>query len=126
MVTFLISGWTEQQTLDTINSYCDIDGRIKQQKTRKAGGDWARCQNNYECDSNICSSGECIEIANAIREASVLKAFFVKFGCRFMNPISDEEYNQCVFNYLGETSNELVEIPPASGPSSGGSGGSSA
>lgn len=42
-------------------SYCDISGRILSQKN-----DGSSCQNNYECLSNACSSGRCIDFAERL------------------------------------------------------------
>ena len=90
----------ENRVIQTMNGYCDIDGKIKEQKT--ANGEVAKCQNNYECDSNVCSSGECIDLKNAISQVNGLKAFFVKMICKISNPLSTDNYNQCVYDYLGE------------------------
>jgi len=86
------------------NAYCDIDGWVKQQKSKQYDGEWARCQNNYECDSNICSSGECIELKDIVREVNAFKAGFVKLICRLSNLFSTDGYNQCVYEYLGASS----------------------
>lgn len=102
--------------INAIPSYCDIDGNIKIQKSPEYDGSWAKCQNNYECESNICSSGECIELANAIKEAGRIKKFFFGILCKIANPISTDEYNDCMVNLLGE------EVP-VEGSSSGGGGG---
>ncbi len=45
--------------------YCDIDGELQVQKP-----DWASCQNSYECDSNLCSGGECTGINQMIKNVS--------------------------------------------------------
>jgi hypothetical protein len=81
---------------DNINAYCDIDGYVKQQKTKEAG-EWAKCQNNYECDSNLCSSGECVELKDIANEASAFKKLAVKVFCRILS-IFGEEYNQCLID----------------------------
>jgi len=86
----------------TMNGYCDINGEIKEQKIKDSNGEWAKCQNNYECASNICSSGECIELKDIAEQANVFKAFFVKLVCKLAHPISTDEYNSCVAEYLGE------------------------
>ncbi len=79
----------------TYNVYCDIDGRLKEQKTTE-NGEWAKCQNNYECYSNICSEGECIQAVGLFKE---MKAFFVRMICKLSNPLSSESYTQCVADY---------------------------
>ena len=85
------------QTEDKINAYCDIDGYVKPQKTKK-GGEWAKCQNNYECDSNLCSSGECVELKDIAGEASAFKTIVVKFFCRITHLLSNENYDQCLID----------------------------
>ena len=82
-------------------SYCDIDGLIKEQKIKDTEGSWAKCQNNYECDSNLCSGGECVEINDAIKEASSFKGLFIRVFCRLAHIFSEENYNVCIGNYLG-------------------------
>jgi eight-cysteine-cluster-containing protein len=83
------------------NMYCDIDGKFKIQKTKEYGGEWARCQNNYECYSNVCSAGECIEVHDMIESASALKVIWVRIGCRISSFFSSETYDGCVSNSLG-------------------------
>ncbi|MEI6058361.1 MAG: hypothetical protein WCP89_01180, partial [archaeon] len=46
----------------TYNAYCDVNGMVNEQKKKQYDGSWESCQNSYECDSNLCSGGECIEI----------------------------------------------------------------
>jgi hypothetical protein len=85
------------QTEDTINAYCDIDGYVKPQKTQE-GGEWAKCQNNYECDSNLCSSGECIELKDIAGEASAFKTIVITFFCRITHLLSSDNYDQCLLD----------------------------
>lgn len=80
----------------TYNVYCDITGEFKEQKT-KVGAEWAKCQNNYECFSNICTSGECAEPASMISD---IKTFFVGMFCKVLHPISDSELETCKAEYL--------------------------
>jgi hypothetical protein len=84
------------------NMYCDIDGEFKVQKTKEYGGEWARCQNNYECESNLCSAGECVEVHDMIESASMLKATWIKIGCRISSIFTSQTYNECVADSLGE------------------------
>jgi hypothetical protein len=102
------------QEYTTFNAYCDLDGVIKVQKKATSAG-WAKCQNSYECDSNVCSSGECIEVTKMIQETSRFKQVAVKILCRFIHPFSEENYNSCVSDALGITS----------APTGGSGGGSS-
>jgi len=84
----------------TINAYCDVDGKIKKQKSRIPGGNWASCMNNYECESNLCSSGECIELAEMIRESGRYKSFFVQISCKLADWFGLEEYESCLADKL--------------------------
>ena len=46
-----------------IPSYCDISKEFKPQKAENDA-----CQNNYECISNQCSNGKCIDLEKQLRE----------------------------------------------------------
>jgi hypothetical protein len=70
-----------------------------QQKSKNYDGSWAKCQNNYECSSNVCSDGECIELKGIANEASSLKTFFVKMICKLTNIGDSEEYNVCIADF---------------------------
>jgi hypothetical protein len=92
----------ESENLDQSKAfYCSIDGNPKEQRTFGSKGNWASCQNNYECESNICSSGECIEVASLLKEASGFKSLGVRVLCRLAHLFSEENYNECIYNYLG-------------------------
>jgi len=82
------------------NQYCEIDGELKEQKALDPDGSWARCQNNYECRSNLCSDGECIQISGAIRQVSGLRDFFVSALCLLVNPFSSSDRAQCISDAL--------------------------
>ena len=43
--------------------FCDIDSKVKEQKS-----DGSLCQNSYECKSNSCLSGVCVNIAQQLEE----------------------------------------------------------
>lgn len=105
------SGYIMITVLDSFNAYCDIDGDVKPQKEKQYNGEWASCQNNYECSSNFCSAGECIEVQDMINEASALKTFFVKVACRLTNPFDNAGYSRCLAENLGGR-----EIPTMSPP----------
>ncbi len=77
-----------------VNAYCDIDGQIKQQKTQE----WGACQNNYECESNLCSYSECVDLKGIASQFTGFKGFLVKMLCRLSNPFSDNGYTQCLVN----------------------------
>ena len=82
--------------------YCNYDGSLNVQKVKDYNGDWAQCQNNYECESNVCSSGECIEVQSLLEQASGLKGFAIRLLCRFTNIFSAEGYNQCIAEAYGQ------------------------
>jgi len=91
-----------EKEISTIVSYCDFDGRVKPQKSKDPNsGDWATCQNNYECESNVCSNAQCYEVLDIIENANAVKKFFFKLICKIANPISDSEYSSCLVNFLG-------------------------
>jgi len=83
--------------------YCDFDGRIKEQKTVDVEGNLADCQNNYECWSNICSGGECIELTKMIEQSKGFKAVFVKVICKLAHLFSVGNYEECVADALDLT-----------------------
>ncbi|MDO8508394.1 MAG: LamG domain-containing protein [Nanoarchaeota archaeon] len=101
------AGYIDISLLNNFNAYCDIDGKMKKQKTKDREGSWASCQNNYECDSNLCSSGECIEINDAIKKAGLFKELFVKVACRISNLFNGDGYNECTVRYLGYSEEEI-------------------
>jgi len=102
------------------NMYCDMDGRVKQQKTPTWDNEWARCQNNYECDSNLCSSGECIEVQKMLDQASGMKSVAVRVLCKLAHLLNDDNYNTCLYDFLGSS-----YVPASESSSSGGGGGGS-
>lgn len=54
--------------------YCDINGEFSGQKSNGES-----CQNNYECVSNFCSSGECYDIRGDIQETQGLVQAIMDF-----------------------------------------------
>lgn len=88
--------YIEINFIEDYNVYCDLDGRFKQQKKPDWNNEWAKCQNNYECDSNLCSSGECVELKAIAGELQGFKGFLVKMLCRLTNPFSEDGYAQCL------------------------------
>lgn len=97
------NGYVDITALDEFNAYCDISGRVERQRTKDAVGNWAKCQNNYECDSNLCSGGECVEINDAIRKAGSIKGLVFRVLCRLAHLFNEDTYSSCVGNYLGYT-----------------------
>ena len=72
--------------------YCDIDGQIRQQKTKA----WGECQNNFECESNLCSYGECVDLRGMAEQVTGFKGFVVKMLCRIGNMFDENNYLICV------------------------------
>jgi len=101
VISFIIGYSGTRRSPLTMDAYCDIDGRIKEQKTINRQGNWANCQNNYECESNLCSSGECVEITSMIAEASGWKNFLSKIACKLGHLFNIESYQQCVVDRIG-------------------------
>jgi hypothetical protein len=92
IVTFNID--SNNQVPSTINAYCDIDGHVKQQKTQA----WGSCQNNFECESNLCSYGECVDLKGIADQVTGFKGFVVKMLCKLGNIFNEADYVQCVAN----------------------------
>ncbi|MBI2631809.1 LamG domain-containing protein [Candidatus Pacearchaeota archaeon] len=100
-VVMTIDSKVQGHEVKKVNAYCDIDGQIKVQKTKDPSGEWVSCQNNYECDSNVCSGGQCVEVNDIIKNTKGLKVLLFKALCRITNLFSDEGYNQCLIDNLG-------------------------
>jgi len=85
---------------ESYNAYCDIDGRVKRQKIKDdLTGDWAGCQNSYECDSNLCSRGQCVEILDMTAYLDKFRVRGVQIFCKLSNLFSLQGYDQCLVNY---------------------------
>jgi len=84
-------------------AYCEIDGHIWQQKSTVPGQDFgASCQNNYECESNLCSAGSCVEVKKIVEDASFFRRAAVTLLCRLSSIFrADITYEQCLVDYLG-------------------------
>lgn len=52
---------------DDSAQYCDMDGSFKEQKELDAS-----CQNGFECQSNQCSSGKCLDLEQQMQETRSL------------------------------------------------------
>jgi len=80
--------------------YCDIDGVMKDQKIKDSQGNWPKCDNNYECFSNVCSGGECVDVQAAIEGAGFIK----KVSCRILSIVSfgNVDYDKCVGGNIEE------------------------
>jgi hypothetical protein len=74
-----------------VPSYCDISG-IKEQRVNTENITQS-CQNNYECESNTCSSGKCVELEG-------FKAVLYKIFCKISNFIDSDAEARCVAQYV--------------------------
>jgi len=83
-------------------SYCNYDGHIYTQKSKSYQGNWAQCQNSYECESNLCSGGECVEINDAIAQSGKIKGLVYRVLCRLSNLFDNTNFKQCLYDNLGE------------------------
>jgi hypothetical protein len=81
--------------LDNYDGYCDVSGHINQQKTQA----WEKCDNNYECASNLCSYSQCADIKGMFDQVNKFKLIFVRSICKISHLFNIEDYNQCVVNY---------------------------
>ena len=100
-VELLITGEQYVTVPTNVDAYCDIDGEVKTQKDKEFDGSWASCQNSYECVSNVCSNGECVDTASAIREVGAIKNLFYRVICRLANLFDEQDYDSCIADYLG-------------------------
>lgn len=101
-------------TRNVYDAYCSYYGYIDPQR-----GDDASCQNNYECFSNECRSGQCVNTyVEVTKQANIL----VKILCRLTNfPLlggTEDGYQQCLIDYSSPST-----PPPSGGGGGGGSGG---
>ena len=84
---------------DNNNSfYCAINGSIGAQKTEIA----AKCQNDFECDSNLCSSGKCVDFNGIVEQLTGFRGFVTKLLCRLTYFFSSADYNKCLVGSIGE------------------------
>ncbi|MCX6803788.1 MAG: hypothetical protein NTY48_04435, partial [Candidatus Diapherotrites archaeon] len=58
--------------------FCDLDKSFKEQKA-----DGAVCQNNYECTSNTCSSGKCVNIQEQLTKQNDILQQIVDWLSKF-------------------------------------------
>jgi hypothetical protein len=98
-VTFVVNYQENEETVNTFNAYCDYDGQVKAQKSKTADGSWEACQNNYECTSNFCSNGECLDTQTAMKQASGMKKLLVSVLCRLSSLFNGGSYEECAANF---------------------------
>lgn len=105
------NGYIEFSVISVENAYCDIDGNIKRQKEKLSDGSWASCQNNYECGSNLCSGGQCVEINDGISQIGKMRGLFMRVLCRLANVFNNEDYDACIAEYIGELPEGTLQSP---------------
>ncbi len=77
----------------SIDAYCEINGYLNQQK-----GDDSECQNDYECYSNECNTGQCVNsYVKTVQNTGMLAKIF----CYLSEGIplfggSEDGYQQCL------------------------------
>jgi len=81
------------------DSYCDVDGELKVQKSVDVKGNKVSCNDNYECESNSCSSGKCVDVSGSISETGRFRGFFVTSLCKITNMFDEKGYEECVKDY---------------------------
>jgi len=116
-------GYVKIILFENFDAYCNYDGKIMKQKGPLNDGTWNSCQNNYECESNFCSSGECIEVNRMIENVASYKVIVIKIICKLANLFNLEGYNECVSKRLGQEYIESVPEPIIPEPTSGGASG---
>lgn len=79
---------------NNILSYCEKDKLSYAQKISNS-----TCNDNYECESNLCSSGICMDIEGAVEEIKGIKSMIVQILCKLSNLLDSKDYEQCVINY---------------------------
>lgn len=92
--------YVEIKFTQSIPMYCDVNGEMTQQRVKDYEGNWAKCQNNYECESNVCSSGECIEVQDMLDSAGRMKSIGVRVLCRLAYIFNEDNYNSCVYKFV--------------------------
>lgn len=78
------------------NVYCDVTKTFEWQKEK-----YTKCNDNYECKSNLCLEGECQPVKEMIQQASGLTVILSKIMCRLASFLAIEKYDNCMFQYAG-------------------------
>ncbi|MDP1729238.1 MAG: hypothetical protein Q8L27_03490 [archaeon] len=76
--------------------YCSVAKKVEKQKE-----DWAACEQNFECKSNLCIDGECNTIKELTKQASGIQSFLSKIMCRLGAMFRIESYDNCMLKYVG-------------------------
>ena len=72
-------------------SYCDITQMFEPQK-----GEKKECQNNYECSSNQCSNGNCVDLQKQLEETQSLLKKVMGWFKRFFGSSALDEGNEYI------------------------------
>jgi hypothetical protein len=92
---------------DELGVYCSKDWTIKEQKTRNVDtGRRATCLQGYECESNICLNGYCLELGEVTTQITGVEGVWAKSTCRFSDFFGIKEYERC----LGENFGQLIDL----------------
>ncbi len=62
------------------SKYCEVDKAFKEQKSEGSA-----CQNNYECTSNFCTDGQCVNIQKELKETKGLLQTILDFLKKLFN-----------------------------------------
>jgi hypothetical protein len=92
-------------------SFCDISG-IREQKKNKENLTQT-CQNSFECESNLCSAGECVEIIGS-------KAVLVKIICKLSHLNDEGKYLSCLERYIYGVDSALNQEQTSENPANSG------
>jgi hypothetical protein len=76
--------------------YCDLDNEFKLQKTKTSDGSWEECNDNYECESNLCIEGECQAVKDIVSDLKGFRSIGVRLGCKLANLFNGDNYATCV------------------------------
>jgi len=64
--------------------YCSLDETLEKQKEMDQ-----ICQNNYECLSNACVNGKCMDVEKQLN-------FLTQLWCKIINLFDDKGYANCI------------------------------
>jgi len=88
------------KNIEKNNVYCSYQGTINTQKERWVGDSITSCQENFECESNTCSSGECVDVKGMIDDIRGFRPTLVKIMCKVSDIFGVQDYDSCVTEKL--------------------------
>jgi hypothetical protein len=71
--------------------FCDLDKRFHLVKGRGES-----CENNFECLSSDCKSGECFDLYKEVTGEERRGSFLRKILCTILHPFDDVARNACI------------------------------